>query len=288
MNFRKMYLVNESEFDSFKADRKAKENKTDLQMKEYNQSFIENKIGNEAEVASEWGKLGKQLVPILKEGNQPDEDNSPETFFENLKGKISSGLMNKAVKLYTFLSKLPEVKIGAKSIYVDNQKLVGNAIDIIDDLIRTKKDLTFDSVPLIKVASQNPEFEKLIFNKGAKTLIKNWQAAAIEPTIEPNLQPSLVPSRAEPRSLPVARGRSRSRRRAVAAETDDDDEFYSDEESMNESASSIPLHLQLLKRTPKRDSPQKGQGYKKLDPKKISKKKNNVSKQKFRWETLFK
>ena len=74
MNFRKMYLVNESEFDSFKADRKAKENKTDLQMKEYNQSFIENKIGNEAEVASEWGQLGKQLVPILKEGNQPDED----------------------------------------------------------------------------------------------------------------------------------------------------------------------------------------------------------------------
>ena len=171
MNYRKMFLVNQNEYNEFKEDKKARENQTEQKMNEINTNFIQNKIATENITDAEWGKLGNRLTPIIQKGVTLPEDNSAENLFDMVKSKVTSTLLPRAVKLFTFLNEIPMVELKTKGILVDGSPLLGSLGDIIADLIKGKQKLTYDTLPLLKILSNYPSAKKLIFNKEAQKIL---------------------------------------------------------------------------------------------------------------------
>ena len=171
MNYRKMFLVNENEFNEFKEDKKARENQTEQKMNEMNTKFIQNKIATETVSDAEWGKLGNRLTPIIQKGVIQPEDNSAENLFDMVKTKVSPTMLPRAVKLFSFLNEIPMVELKTRGILVDGTPLLGSLGDIIADLVKGKQKLTYDTLPLLKILSNYPSAKKLIFNKEAQKIV---------------------------------------------------------------------------------------------------------------------
>ena len=179
MNYRKMFLVSENEFNEFKEDKKGKEMKVDQKMNQFNQKYIEDKIANQALNDAEWGKLGAKISPIIKQGIISSRENevapgpSPESLINVMKKNVSPTLLPKAVKLISFFEKVPEIDLSPQGISVNGVKLLGSFEDIIEDLVKSKKNLTYDMFPLLAALSSYPAFQKLIYNKEALDVLKN-------------------------------------------------------------------------------------------------------------------
>ena len=181
MSFTKMYLLNEDEFRSFKNDRMGKERKDDITINRFNQKFEENKVEKANADQMQWSKLSDKIVPILKEGvvipqkNTQSKTKDMTDLFNSIKSQLGPTLISKGLKLFTAMTNIPNVVLSPEGITVNGQMLFGSLPDIINDLVKNKKVMIYDIVPLLQVGRTNDDFVKSINNRQALEILNHMK-----------------------------------------------------------------------------------------------------------------
>ena len=221
---------------------------TDAPLKEFNQSFIENKkLATNMENA-EWSNLGTKLAPIISKGvsevslpqtSKVDVDEEMMTLLEKAMGKK---YQNKGIKMYQLLKKLPGVTITLDEIFADGKKILGNPVAIISNLVKNNALLAYDcDILLEKALSAGHEslMRKLVENREAKQIITDLMEAiqysnTVQPvtsTPKPGASPSLpkTPKSTGKTMMPKSQKKRKSKK-------NDADESEGDDTLMNESS----------------------------------------------------
>ena len=194
LHSKKYYIMDAEAYERMKRDLPPE---TDAPLKEFNQSFIENKkLATNIENA-EWSNLGSKIAPIISKGvsevstpqiSKVDVDEEMMTLLEKAMGKK---YQNKGIKMYQLLKKLPGVTITLDEIFADGKKILGNPVAIISNLVKNNALMAYDcDILLEKALSAGHEslMKKLVENREAKQIIADlMEAIQYSNSIQPNL-----------------------------------------------------------------------------------------------------
>ena len=182
----KLYLVDEPRYRQFLLH---PTKTSDSDLSKFNQSFLQNKVQELATDDASWAKIGSRVGPILKSGlGGPSAVNSnnnnsglvqPPSLEQEIKSSFDANLRSKALKFLRDIENVQNVAINGDKIVVNGNELNAPAVDIIEDLVRKRKNLSYPVDSLLQeIAFLGPS---ILYNNEAKRKIKDFQKSGSTP-----------------------------------------------------------------------------------------------------------
>ena len=159
----------------------------EVQLKQYNQDFMQGKKLDENTVDKGWKDLSKRVTPILQNSLQSTPSvSAPQPAVSNDSEMVQSiekemgGRKNsvKALRLFYFLNSLPGVQVNAHNCSIDGKIIPGSAVQMISNLVRSVAWLGYDLRPILQRAVQAGEattLKRLMENREGKKILNEME-----------------------------------------------------------------------------------------------------------------
>ena len=221
---------------------------TPVKVQKLNENFLKKKQLDKFQTDQQWDRLNYRLRPILssslssaqvpnsldktttdssfkKTSVVDDEDDTVDETMDTsdrfelvdyIESNLPKSMVGRGLLLYKILLKHPEIRITKDKIFVNDERLPSNTINIFRHLIGKSKNLHYDLLPLLRVLSleHNDQLNRIIGNKEANSILK--ERVSFDERLAVTSTPRLSKS---------ARKRKSRRKKDDDDEDDDDDDL---------------------------------------------------------------